>query len=63
MKKAEWLLSHYRPGTHGTDHQPDGRAEGINKELKASDQLGWIGRMNSIRVCAEETVLAELVYE
>lgn len=37
-------------------------AEGVDEKLKASDQLGWIGRMNSIRQQAEETVLAELVY-
>ena len=37
-------------------------AEGVDERLKASDQLGWIGRMNSIRQQAEETVLAELVY-
>ena len=37
-------------------------AEGVNEQLKASDQLGWISRMNGIRQRAEETVLAELVY-
>ena len=37
-------------------------AEEIDEQLKASDQLGWIGRMNGIRQRAEETVLAELVY-
>ena len=37
-------------------------AEGVDEKLKASDQLGWIGRMNGIRQRAEETVLAELVY-
>ena len=37
-------------------------AEGVDERLKASDQLGWIGRMNGIRQRAEETVLAELVY-
>ena len=37
-------------------------AEGVNEQLKASDQLKWIGRMNSIRQRAEEIVLAELVY-
>lgn len=36
--------------------------EGVNEQLKASDQLGWISRMNGIRQQAEETVLAELVY-
>ena len=37
-------------------------AEEVNEKLKASDQLGWIGRMNSIRQQAEEIVLTELVY-
>ena len=37
-------------------------AEGVDERLKASGQLGWIGRMNNIRACAEETVLAMLVY-
>ena len=37
-------------------------AEGINEELKASDQLGWDGRMNSIRQQAEEIILHELIY-
>jgi len=37
-------------------------AEGINEELKASDQLGWVGRMNSIRQQAEEIILHELIY-
>lgn len=32
-------------------------AEGINEKLKASDQLGWISQMNSIRSQAEEIVL------
>ena len=29
-----------------------------NEQLKASEQLGWISRMNSIRQQAEKTVLA-----
>lgn len=37
-------------------------AEGVDDGLKASDQMGWVGRMNSIRQRAEEIVLAELVY-
>ena len=36
--------------------------EGVNEELKARDQLAWVGAMNSIRSRAEEFVLAELVY-
>ena len=38
------------------------KAEGVNEELKASDQMRWVQMMNSIRNSAEETVLTELVY-
>lgn len=37
-------------------------AEGITEDLKARDQLAWVGRMNSIRQRAEEGILRELVY-
>ena len=37
-------------------------AEGISEQLKAADQLTWVGRMNSIRERVEEIVLSELVY-
>ena len=37
-------------------------AEGTNEKLKASDQLGWISQMNSIRHRVEEIVLDELVF-
>ena len=37
--------------------------EGINEKLKASDQLGWISRMNSIRHQVEEIVLQEIIYD
>ena len=36
--------------------------EGITEQLKAADQLAWVGRMNSIRERVEEIVLSELVY-
>ncbi len=38
------------------------KAEGVTEELKAADQMKWVGMMNGIRHSAEETVLAELVY-
>ncbi len=38
-------------------------AEGVDEKLKASDQLGWISRMNSIYQRAEETVLNELIFD
>ena len=36
--------------------------EGVTEALKASDQMEWVRRMNSIRNRAEEIVLHELVY-
>ena len=38
------------------------RAEGVTEQLKAENQMEWVGRMNSIRSRAEEVVLSELVY-
>lgn len=38
------------------------KAEGVTEALKATDQMEWVGRMNSIRNRAEEMVLSELVY-
>ena len=37
-------------------------AEGINEDLKASNQLALVGRINSIRQRAEEMILQELIY-
>ena len=36
--------------------------EGVTERLKASDQMLWVQRMNSIQSRAEETVLTELIY-
>lgn len=38
------------------------RRERVTEALKASDQMEWVRRMNSIRNRAEEIVLHELVY-
>lgn len=37
-------------------------AQGITEELKAMDQMAWVGTMNNIRNAAEEIVLNELIY-
>ena len=36
--------------------------EGITEQLKASDQMAWVGAMNNIRARTEEVVRAELIY-
>ncbi len=38
------------------------KQEGVTEALKASDQMEWIRRRNSIHSRAEETILTELVY-
>ena len=38
-------------------------AEGVTEEMKESDQMAWVGAMNSIRNRAEEIVLTEMIYE
>lgn len=38
------------------------QAEGITEQLKASDQMAWVGMMNNIRNRAEEIVLNEIIF-
>lgn len=38
------------------------KAEGVTEELKATDQMKWVGLMNNIRHSAEEAILNELIY-
>ena len=38
------------------------KAEGVTEQLKAENQMEWVGRMNSIRSRAEEAVLNDLIY-
>ena len=37
-------------------------AEGITEQMKAADQLAWVGRMNNIRERVEEVVTRELIF-
>lgn len=37
-------------------------AEGITEEMKACNQMAWVGAMNSIDALAREIVLEEIVY-
>lgn len=36
---------------------------GVTEQLKAENQMEWVGRMNNIRCSAEEIVLKEIVYQ
>lgn len=37
-------------------------SHGVNEQMKISDQMKWVGYMNSIRHVAEEIILSELIY-
>ena len=37
-------------------------SEGVTEELKAADQMAWVGAMNSIRNRAEEIIIREMIY-
>ena len=39
------------------------KSEGITDDLKAADQMVWVGAMNNIRNRAEKIVLREMIYE
>lgn len=38
------------------------KQHGIMEDLKARDQLAWVGAMNNIRNAAEEIICAEVIY-
>ena len=37
-------------------------ADGCDEQLKAADQMKWVGLMNNYRYCAEEIIFKELIY-
>ena len=37
-------------------------AQGVTEDLKARDQMTWVGKMNNIRHSAEEVILNELIH-
>lgn len=36
--------------------------QGVTEQLKAENQLEWVGRMNNIRACVREVVENEVIY-
>ena len=38
------------------------RATGVTEELKAADQMKWVGMTNALNVQAEEVILTEIIY-
>ena len=38
------------------------KVRGVTEQLKADDQMKWVGIMNNICSCAEEIILKELIH-
>ena len=38
------------------------KQQGVTEELKARDQMTWVGAMNNLKSQAEEMILTELIY-
>ena len=38
------------------------KQQGVTEELKARDQMAWVGAMNNLKSQAEEMILTELIY-
>ena len=38
------------------------QAQGITEQLKAKDQMAWVGAMNNIRCAAEKLVAREVIF-
>ena len=36
--------------------------QGVTEQMKATDQMKWVGMMNNIRQSAEEAILNDLIY-
>ncbi len=36
--------------------------QGVTEQLKAENQMLWVGKMNNIIACAEEVVVRKVVY-
>lgn len=36
--------------------------EGVTEQLKSADQMKWVQKMNSIRVCVTGSVIRELIF-
>ena len=37
--------------------------QGVTEQLKAENQMLWVGKMNNIKSAAEEIVLKRIIYE
>lgn len=36
--------------------------QGVTENLKATDQMAWVGKMNAIRNIATEIIMADIIF-
>ena len=51
------------PWDAGPACRADEGKQGVTEQLKADNQMLWVGKMNNIIACAEEIVVREVVLE
>lgn len=39
------------------------KATGITEQLKATDQMRWVGLMNAVKAQVKEIIFSELIYD
>lgn len=65
---SERLCSHLNEVDEQAQHlletmiPPMAKAAGITEQLKATDQMEWVGLMNTIKAQVEEIIFVELIY-
>lgn len=42
--------------------EPMAQAQGITEQLKADNQMAWVGAMNNIRNIVKEIVMREVIF-
>ena len=57
ISKDKRCLYDYNPRNERTRQK-----EGVTEQLKATDQMKWVQRMNNIRECIIETVYSDVVF-
>lgn len=53
-KQVQYLLDTMIP--------PMAKAAGVTEQLKTTEQMRWVGLMNTVKVQVEEIIFAELIY-
>ena len=51
QERFEWIVEQMK------------QAQGITEQLKAENQMEWVGRMNNIQMCAREIVDREIIFQ